>query len=816
MRRDFGFAFARVQRCQSELALPFQTIPVNTLMATPLVAEAQSPLDLAQIAEAIRHNWLWIILLLTLSVSVMIALALLSPPTYKAQSVVKVDTRQPPRAFGETQSILYFGNEARVLVNELEMLRQSLPLAQEVYARLPEATQRMLQEEAHLKGVVTPARLAEYLLEERVAFAPTSDEEDVSLIRISASAPSPEGAASIANLYARRYQDYGRETSRASFTSLREFLGTQEADAKARLDAYEGDLQRFMSREGAVALDTEGENAVRQAAALDAEIAEALVDLEVERSALATLDQRVEQIAPGLSRRVGSGLEQEIAALQSLVADLEVKTNDYYALNPALRGRENTDPELYALTIRIGRAKTRLNELSERYVSEGLASGGFDMDNGGLAGASGLAYVTRLQRDALEKNIRIRGLEARLDVLRRQQQQYERTLRTLPSQMVRLAQLQREQTAAAQIYTFLAGKQQQALLAEAAEPGYVELVREALPPDEPESPSLPINLALGLLVGLMLGVGLALVRHATDSNVNNPDDVKTLGLPLLGWLPVVPISRKQRLSTTAPGTLSPIMAEVLVPTSALRESFRHLCTSMQLQHPGEKRQTLVVTSPIGGDGKSTVAMGYALTLAQAGHKTLYVGADLRLPLGHLLVGAEETPGLTDLLVSSAVPDWEVFQCPKATASSALLAEVHSTGLFYVLPAGHPVDNPTELLNSNRMKEVLQQMRAFFDRIVFDTPPVLAVADGIVLAALCDATLLVVSAKQTDARALVQAQNYLSSAAIRLVGVVLNQYRAHNSYEGGYGAYAALPAVNRVGQSGDGTYKHVAVVRPPAR
>ena len=148
------------------------------------------------------------------------------------------------------------------------------------------------------------------------------------------SSTAPAEAALIANLYAEEYRNRSRETSRASVVSSRSFIEEQAEKRSEELGGIEDRLAEFMTREGAVALDSEGQNAVSQISSIDAAIEEARVEIEVERTALRSLEEQVEEVEPGLARRIASGVENEIRVLQERIAQLELQASDYYAVDP--------------------------------------------------------------------------------------------------------------------------------------------------------------------------------------------------------------------------------------------------------------------------------------------------------------------------------------------------------------------------------------------------------------------------------------------------------------------------------------------------
>jgi capsular exopolysaccharide synthesis family protein len=203
------------------------------------------------------------------------------------------------------------------------------------------------------------------------------------------------------------------------------------------------------------------------------------------------------------------------------------------------------------------------------------------------------------------------------------------------------------------------------------------------------------------------------------------------------------------------------MISLLNPLSPVAEGYRRLRTNIQFSRPDAKVQMIMITSPGPGDGKTVTAINLAVTMAQAGRRTLYIDADVRRPQGHRMIGVPREAGLVELLFDALPDSIEQF----ATSIDSYL---------YVIPAGRDVPNPAEVLGSRKMKNFLARWRKEFDVIVIDTPPTLLVADALILASTCDTTLVVCSAGVTNWQAVDQCSDALRSVGADVIGVLLNR------------------------------------------
>lgn len=285
-------------------------------------------------------------------------------------------------------------------------------------------------------------------------------------------------------------------------------------------------------------------------------------------------------------------------------------------------------------------------------------------------------------------------------------------------------------------------------------------------------PSLSRNLAVGALVGLMLGVLLALGLEYLDDTLKTPEDVeKVLGLAMLGVIP--------RLKE--PATPAQALAD---PRSAFAESYRSVRTALQFSTDRGVPRCLLVTSPTPNEGKSTTAMVLAQNFALLGKRVLLVDCDLRNPSLHRQLGTSNTVGLTNLLAGTARPADIIV--PTATANLMLL------------PTGPLPPNPVELLMGSRMLSLLTVAMQKYDQIILDAPPVIGLADAPILANIAHATLLVVEAGGTRISIARNTLKRLAFSRAHVIGAVMTKYDARQSgYGYGYGdynyyAYAGTP------------------------
>jgi succinoglycan biosynthesis transport protein ExoP len=317
-------------------------------------------------------------------------------------------------------------------------------------------------------------------------------------------------------------------------------------------------------------------------------------------------------------------------------------------------------------------------------------------------------------------------------------------------------------------------------------PVNLTVVKQADLPASPVSPRTKVNLGLGVLLGLALGIGFAVLRDSLDTTIKRVEDLqKITGAGTLGMIAYDHDAVKQPLVTA------------IDPTSQRSESFRTLRTNLQFVDIDHPPRTVVITSAVAGEGKSTTACNLAITLAQAGIRVALVESDLRRPKIAEYLGVEGSVGLTSVLIG------------RATLDDALQTWGRS-GLA-VLASGPIPPNPSELLGSGHMVALLRQLQQRFDVVIIDAPPLLPVTDAAVLSRICDGAVIVVRYGKTKREQLERTAKALSTVDARVLGTVMNMAptKGPDAYAYGYGygyTYKASrsdrPRINAVTSQGD--------------
>jgi succinoglycan biosynthesis transport protein ExoP len=335
-----------------------------------------------------------------------------------------------------------------------------------------------------------------------------------------------------------------------------------------------------------------------------------------------------------------------------------------------------------------------------------------------------------------------------------------------------------------QLYESLLQRLKDATLSASLQVTNVHVIDPASIPSVPIRPNRKRNLAAGLMIGLILGVTLAFVQEALDTSVRTTEDAERLvNAPALAIIPAETDSyRRKQLAAdaTTPGALaaSGVGLSVLTrPSSPMAESFRSLRTSVLLSTAPRPPQTLLVTSAQMGEGKTSTATNLAMSFAQRQGPVLIIDADMRRPSVAKTLGVGNEKGLSSFLTG-------------AHSLDDVLIQYERIPNLWILPAGPRPPDPAELLSSHMMDATLKDLLKRFTQIVIDSPPLLLVTDAVILSAMVDGVILVVSSGTTARGALSRAHRILDNAGSRVLGMVLNKVdmRFDTYYGSYYGPY----------------------------
>lgn len=728
-------------------------------------------------------------------------LAFTQQPVFQANSVVLVDLSRMPGG-GGTQAADFSGatpfvRSDRTIATELYVIQNSGAIHRRVNERL-----RQMAEEG--EDVSYPPQGG-------VQFT-TASRSVGSAIQVSAVSPDPQEAAILANLYAEEYVRQTQDASRSFFVSTRAFLEEQEAARRDELREAEDALEDYLRRTGAARMTQESGALIQRLASIEAERDNALIELRTREAQLGEIEERLDTINPQLSQLVASGLPRQMEALQTELARLEQERQARisYLGSSGNRAAADSDPQVQEYNRRIAEAQREHERLAQQLVQQTMAVGGTGASTGAVSTAA------QLMQQSFQERIAIEGLRSRINQMDQRQRQIDSNLGAVPELSTELGRLQRSLSYAEQMYQFVVNRLQETRIQEESEPGYARVLRQAGVPSLPTGSSPWKDLGIGLLLGLLAGVVLAVARDRLDTRIYKPEQIRENGFSVVGVIP----NLAPQLKETHGGAdraeregeeISTSLVTLLDPLSSPSEAYRHLRTSIQFSRMDQVVHTVLVTSAAAGEGKSTTAANLAVAMAQAQRRTLLVDADLRRPNQHQIFGRPDDRGLADLLQGGSIFEGdEVDQNVLNEWLDAFRSKQHPD--LFVLPAGVsgvPLpdqtrtgvqSSPSEFFGSRRMRELLAAFREQFDMVILDTPPVLAATDAVLLSTQADTTLVVVRAGQTKEGDLEHGMEMLQDVGARVAGVLLNGFDLSMAYgyRYSYGHYTKYGPYSRYG------------------
>jgi polysaccharide biosynthesis transport protein len=395
-------------------------------------------------------------------------------------------------------------------------------------------------------------------------------------------------------------------------------------------------------------------------------------------------------------------------------------------------------PRVAAVSGEIQRIETKLKELDDRFV-QAVTAAAEEQYEEAQGNEQRLAQLCRQQEGQV---VLLNAEVAQYQRLREEEEQLKTVFQTHDQKVREFREVAGDQV----------GQWRMAVL---------EPALSAPLPSEPQ----PVRvMTLAMILGLLLGGGVAVTRDWLDQTLRSTDEISAvLRVPVLGVVPAM--SRRKRMQERGRKVL-------LQPDSQEAEAFRTIRTAVLFGAAPEGAKTLLITSPAAGEGKSTLVSNLAIALATAGQKTLILDADFRKPMQHAIFGLDPRERCLS----------DVF-----AGTMTLAAAVQPTGIerLHVLSGGPHISNPAEVLNSQPFAQLLTCLTEAYDRVVVDAPPVTVVTDAQILGALCDATVLVLKADRSARTVALHAVDALQSVGARLLGVVVNEVRKNGSRYGYY-------------------------------
>lgn len=602
--------------------------------------------------------------------------------------------------------------------------------------------------------------------------------KDTDFFILSATGSSPVAAAILANLVVHVYYRRNLEEVRGESREVREFLEEQLLIIENQLERDEELLKDFKEENSLVSLDEETRSLINN-----------IANLESQASIAAT------SASAAAARREYLTEELELHRAQ-LITDIEIVNNEYISqiqnelgvlevtrINLVMDGISENDPVFMDVESRIAGYREALTELLA-----GVAAVSYPSDPTGAI-ATLTSRLVEAEAELRTERVRQYSLEARVEIL-------ENSLTGLPEAEVNLARLERNRRVSENIYILLRTKYEETRISEAGQISNVTIIDTALPGGMIK-PSRKRNLMMGFILGLAAGVGIVFLREQFDTSIKNPETIEKLGITLLGVVPKIGrsvLKKGKEAGIKAPDDFNAKLVTYHHPLHSASEAYRDVRTSLFFAQADRKLGSIIITSAGPKEGKSTTSANLAVTVAQAGQKCVIIDADLRKPVQHKTFTMRREPGLSEVVAGLKTLEDVLTQ----TFVENLQA----------IPSGFIPHNPSELLGSNRMKNIVEELKKQFDMIIFDTPPLAVVTDALVLSSYVDGILMVIDTDKSNRKVVQDAWRRLEQTSCNRLGAVLNEFdplSVYTSYD--YYAYRYLYYYTEEGDKKKKKHRH---------
>ena len=688
-----------------------------------------------------------------------IAYLLFSTPRYAARATIRISSYEPLLGGDSEESSRDKTREVNYLDNQLQEVR-SRSLADQVLKDTPGLADIFMRQAlsplAALLGRTLPQPSGGYshpqvVIDRYLDALSVLPVRRSNVVVIEALSPDPSHAAAMANAHAQGYVRWIRRIRNNTRADGLSFLGEQSKKLEARVSDLERQLAEYAEEHSIVAVN-ERENIVAQRMSqLNKLLTQAMADrIKAEHEAL-LMGRAAGKNNSAVDDSATQRIREELARVRGEYEQLSAKFTDKYP--------------------RVLELKSRLSELERAVTSE---------RSGIVAGLTAKADAARAEELRLQEEFELQKSAA--FELSRKQVRYNTLARELESARLLLQRVLEQTTESGMLLQSSATN--------------VSVLDAATIPDRASYPRTWLVLVVALVCGLIGGGAAVGVMTRLDDAVRVPEDVVGMvDLPVLGSIPTfakatglneTPGERNRALPSaeeTVSGDLLPATFAGAESGSPIIEAYRSLRTTLLLSRAGGPPKILAVTSPRPGEGKTVTALNIAAVLASAGASVVVVDCDLRRPrMGRLAGVPSGTPGVSEIL-AGVLPCNEGVVCTKLSN-------------LWVVPAGALPPRPAELLGSPALDELLNELAERFDHVVVDTPPILAVTDGELVARVAHGTLLVARSGVTPRTALRVAVERLRSLSVPLLGVVLNDVDVRQPgyyrdvYSGYYGQKAA--------------------------
>jgi capsular exopolysaccharide synthesis family protein len=568
------------------------------------------------------------------------------------------------------------------------------------------------------------------------------------VLQVSYRSTNPQEAKNVVNTIIKNYLESNINSNRTEAKAAKDFLSSQLPKVEEQVKQAEANLRNFKEKNKVVVLDTEAKSGLESLSKLYATINEI-------QGQLAAVETRSQSLQNEMSLNTQEAVDltalSQSTSVQQALTEYNIVQRD---IAVARTTYSNQHPLVASLTLKEAALKQELESRAAQTVGRSKPL----LQQGRQVGLLTQSLTQELVKSEVEKL----ALRSQLGELQKVFADNRSRLDSLPRLEQEQLQLQRQLSVAQGTYEQLLKQFQIVQILESQNVGNARLVEEGLLPLNAILPIIPLNLGLGGFLAILLGLGTVLLLEAMDRSLKNIEEAQLLlNLPLLGTVPLIAGGENKSIGDGKPLTEQ---------SQAVTNSFEIIHTNLNFTLPDKNLQVVLVTSATSGEGKSFTAANLATVMAARGMRVLLIDADMRRPRQHKIWQEFNVKGLSNVLINETdLEDVIVQPLPNLD----------------LMTAGTSPPNPTTLLDSQSMEDLIKKARDNYDFVIIDSSPLMAVADPLIISKLVDGILLVVRLGQVHSQEVVMAKSLLDRSKVPILGMMLNGISEQNNYGGYY-------------------------------
>ena len=553
------------------------------------------------------------------------------------------------------------------------------------------------------------------------------------------------------------YQKLDKERSAKEVIGLNRFLDRRIRRSKRQLEEARKKMEQFQEIALVFGVSEENQSFLEQVNKVESEYYNTQAEKEIQQRRLHILKSMLSEKQAEMADKVGNVVSTELRSLRGQLVQLQsklVKTINQYNID---------HPEVENIRREIALIKKDMNKKTQQLLKNGISV------------SNPISFSQELAGKILQTKIELESLKSKEEQYKKIVDRYRERMENLPRKQLQYAKLKRELEVLGQNYIFLREKQEQTTIKRELESGRIKIVDHASIAQQ-ISPNLVKDSFVYLLMGLVVGAIFVVTKDMVNTNVTSLEELENVNIPIFANIPE--INKKVKSNGKSDDKIHYNVVTHYQPLHPASESFRNIRTNISLSKADDPVKKILVSSAGPEEGKTMIASNLSTIFARTNKKTLLIDCDLRKSKIHKQFGLERNFGLVDYLTKNISVD-------------KVIKYTGVENLFVITAGGHP-PNPSELLISKKMDDLVHELEQNWDYIIFDAPPILPVTDAMILANKVDFILMTVMMDKTNKNAFYNALENLEKVQGHVGGLIANKVNRKHSkqskYDYGYDKY----------------------------